>query len=134
MPLLLTCNCCRCCFACCCLLSSASPYHAPGARKAPSLLPRLRRPLFPCKCASRPLNLAAAPLPRLPPPRRSPSGGRWLIPCLLPLSTGEAPRRAPARTRSGSARRPHPLRPLGPMTDGPHAHNVYKKKELKKYI
>nr|XP_040245985.1 proline-rich receptor-like protein kinase PERK9 [Aegilops tauschii subsp. strangulata] len=79
----------------------------------PTLLPRKHPP---------PLHLAAALLLRLPPPRRSPSGGRWSCP-----GHGSRASSPLSRARLGSARRPRLLRPSGPMTMGPHS-KTFKKR------
>nr|XP_020162553.1 proline-rich protein 36-like [Aegilops tauschii subsp. strangulata] len=97
-------------------LSPLSPREYHRSPLAPSTAPSPPFPPAPPQ-APPPPHLAAALLLRLPPPRWSPSGGRWSCPghgsrASSPLSTGEAIGRAPARARLGSARRPRPLRPL----------------------
>ena len=86
----------------------------PRRRSAPALLPVLA----PLLCA---LVHAAASGHRPSPPlrRRAVAAG---------AESGAPLLATPAAAHSGCAQRPlapeNPLRPLGPMTDGPHAHNV----------
>ena len=92
------------------------PLHTPAAVPRPLRLtgrprsprPRIRPTATPA--GHRPTALAGAPLrPRLAPLRL------WSALC----RSGRAPYRAGAQRPS-----PAPVWPLGPMTDGPHAHNV----------